>query len=119
MSMLKTPTLLAMTAASLFFAACTKDEPKSDNNPAPAKKAAPAGTADGTDKPTPATDPAVDPAEKTTAQVHCMGVNACKGKGGCKSEKNACKGQNGCKGQSFAELTEADCKTQGGTVQTM
>lgn len=41
--------------------------------------------------------------------VKCEGVNACKGKGGCKGAKNACKGQNGCKGQGFMEMSQADC----------
>jgi len=48
--------------------------------------------------------------------VHCQGVNACKGKGGCKGADNSCKGQNGCKGKGFVEMTEKDCKTKGGTV---
>lgn len=29
----------------------------------------------------------------------CKGLNACKGKGGCKTESNACKGLNACKGK--------------------
>ncbi|HTQ03872.1 MAG TPA: hypothetical protein VMI54_08440 [Polyangiaceae bacterium] len=29
----------------------------------------------------------------------CKGQNACKGKGGCKTDTHACKGQNACKGQ--------------------
>ncbi|HEX2736135.1 MAG TPA: hypothetical protein VHM70_31255 [Polyangiaceae bacterium] len=28
----------------------------------------------------------------------CKGLNACKGQGGCKTEKHACKGLNECKG---------------------
>jgi hypothetical protein len=49
-------------------------------------------------------------------KVHCQGVNACKGKGGCKGADNACKGQNGCKGKGFMEMSEKDCKAKGGTV---
>ena len=41
--------------------------------------------------------------------VHCMGANSCKGKGGCKTDANACKGQNGCKGKGFTEMTKAKC----------
>ena len=48
--------------------------------------------------------------------VHCQGVNACKGKGGCKSADNSCKGHNGCKGKGFVEMSEKDCKTKGGTA---
>lgn len=51
-------------------------------------------------------------------KVHCAGVNACKGKGGCHSADNACKGQNGCKGKGWMEMSEKDCKDKGGTVVT-
>lgn len=50
------------------------------------------------------------------AKVHCQGVNACKGKGGCKGADNACKGQNGCKGKGMMDMTEKQCKAKGGTV---
>ena len=50
-------------------------------------------------------------------KVHCQGVNACKGKGGCKSADNACKGQNGCKGEGLTETSEKDCKAKGGKVE--
>ena len=53
---------------------------------------------------------------KAGGKVHCSGVNACKGKGGCKSADNACKGQNGCKGKGWTEMSEKDCKAKGGTV---
>ncbi len=82
-------TMIALTAASLFAAACSKKEEAPKSAPAP----------------------------EMAAKLHCEGANACKGKGGCKSEKNACKGQNGCKGQGFVETATAeDCTTQGGTV---
>ena len=85
--------LIAMTAGSLFTGACKKsDETKN----------APAGAA-----------PA--PAEKVS-KVHCTGVNACKGQGGCKSAANDCSGKNGCKGQGFIDTTEPECKAKGGTV---
>jgi hypothetical protein len=85
---IRTGTLIALTAASLFAAACSKKDA--------ASSAAPSG--------------------EKTAMVHCMGVNECKGHGGCKGEKNACAGQNGCKGQGFVETTAADCQTKGGTA---
>lgn len=37
--------------------------------------------------------------DKGSDKHTCKGKNACKGQGGCKSEKHACKGQNACKGQ--------------------
>ena len=43
------------------------------------------------------------------AKGHCVGANACKGKGGCKQASNDCKGQNACKGQSFLKTTQAKC----------
>jgi hypothetical protein len=55
-------------------------------------------------------------AEKDAAKVKCQGVNACKGKGGCKSMDNACKGHNGCKGKGWMSMSEKDCKAKGGTV---
>ena len=53
---------------------------------------------------------------KDSAKVHCEGVNACKGKGGCKSADNACKGQNGCKGKGWIEMSDKKCKAKGGTA---
>ena len=48
-------------------------------------------------------------ADDAHVKGHCMGANACKGKGGCKQEANACKGQNACKGKSYTETTKAKC----------
>jgi hypothetical protein len=55
-------------------------------------------------------------ASAKAGKVHCQGVNACKGKGGCKGADNSCKGQNGCKGKGWTEMSEKDCKAKGGTV---
>ena len=100
---IRTGTMIALTAASLFAAACSKKEE--------APKSAPTE-----DKAAPAQGKTV-PAPEMAAKLHCEGANACKGKGGCKSEKNACKGQNSCKGQGFAETASAEeCATKGGTV---
>lgn len=49
-------------------------------------------------------------------QVKCFGLNACKGKGSCKTAMNECKGKNSCQGKGFKELTAADCTTQGGST---
>ncbi len=54
---------------------------------------------------------------KSDGGVHCQGVNACKGKGGCKSADNACKGQNGCKGKGWTSMSEKACKAKGGTAE--
>jgi uncharacterized membrane protein len=43
------------------------------------------------------------------AKGHCVGGNACKGKGACKTAGNACAGQNACKGKGMAEMTAEEC----------
>lgn len=53
----------------------------------------------------------------TAKTGHCMGANACKGHGACKSAANSCKGQNACKGQGFTEATAKDCKVVGGKFE--
>ncbi len=50
------------------------------------------------------------------SQVHCYGVNVCKGHNDCKSASNACKGQASCKGQGFVAVSEKTCGDIGGTV---
>jgi hypothetical protein len=50
-------------------------------------------------------------------KVHCLGVNGCKGKGECKTDKNACKGMNSCKGAGMVSMSAEECKEKGGTVQ--
>ncbi|MEJ7599927.1 MAG: hypothetical protein WKG01_18620 [Kofleriaceae bacterium] len=110
----RTGTMIALAAASLFTTACKKSEPSSNKpptteaNPSDTKPAA-SGTTPTSDKPA-ATD-------EKMAKVHCQGVNDCKGKGACKSTANACAGQNGCKGKGFVDIaSEDECKTKGGTV---
>jgi hypothetical protein len=53
---------------------------------------------------------------KSSDQVMCAGVNACKGQSACKGANNACKGQNGCKGQGQVKMTKAACTAKGGKV---
>lgn len=86
---IKTAAFIALTAGSLFTAACNKSD----------SKAAKVG-------------------EKTET-VKCMGVNECKGHGACKTANNACAGQNGCKGHGMVEMTAADCGAKNGTVAKM
>lgn len=49
--------------------------------------------------------------------VHCYGVNVCKGKTACKTAGNACKGQNACKGKGFVAISKEACDAIGGTVK--
>jgi uncharacterized membrane protein len=52
------------------------------------------------------------------AKGHCVGANACKGQGACKSASNDCKGHNGCKGKGFLAMTKDECdKIQGATFE--
>jgi hypothetical protein len=113
---IRTGTMIALASATLFAAACNKAKdsaPPADKmeakEPAKPPAAAPAGdtAAAGT--------PAAAQPEKV-AKIHCGGVNECKGKSGCHSEKNACAGQNGCKGQGYIEITADDCQAKGGKI---
>jgi uncharacterized membrane protein len=55
-------------------------------------------------------------AGKKVEKVHCFGVNACKGKGGCQTNANTCKHNNGCKGKGWMEMTQAKCTKKGGST---
>jgi len=51
-------------------------------------------------------------------EVKCMGINACKGQGSCKTAQNDCKGMNSCKGHGWLPTASADeCESKGGTVK--
>ncbi|MGB7933690.1 MAG: hypothetical protein WCH04_15990 [Gammaproteobacteria bacterium] len=52
----------------------------------------------------------------TSAEVKCMGINACKGTAECASANNSCKGHNSCKGQGWVHASKEDCDAKGGTV---
>jgi hypothetical protein len=56
--------------------------------------------------------------DASSAQVKCVGGNACKGQSACKSASSSCKGQNACKGKGYVmSSNEKDCKTAGGKVE--
>lgn len=50
------------------------------------------------------------------ADVHCFGVNKCKGHNDCKSATNACKGQAACKSQGFVSMSKHACDEIGGSA---
>ena len=53
------------------------------------------------------------------AKVKCIGANACKGQGACKSTQNDCKGQNACKGKGFVNTSSPDeCAQKGGHTES-
>ena len=74
---IRTGTMIAMTAATLFASACGSKSSSS------------------TPETTPATTPA---ATEQAATVHCQGINECKG-------QNACKGQGWVEAASAEECT--------------
>jgi len=50
------------------------------------------------------------------ADVHCFGVNKCKGHNDCKTASNACKGHASCKGTGFVTMSKHACEEIGGSV---
>ena len=48
--------------------------------------------------------------EATGEKIHCEGVNACKGKGECKTASNECGGLNSCKGKGWVSMTAEECE---------
>ena len=81
------------------------------------KEPAPAGEGGGESSKTAGHDPAL-----LLQEPHvCRGLNACKGKGACKTAANDCKGKNACAGQGACATAEKHqcagenaCKGQGG-----
>ena len=56
------------------------------------------------------------PASAAEKNIHCYGVNVCKGHNACKTASNACKGQGSCKGLGFVAVTSKTCADIGGKV---
>jgi uncharacterized membrane protein len=50
------------------------------------------------------------------SQVHCYGVNKCKGHNDCKTSMNACKGHGSCKGKGFVAMSKHACDEIGGSI---
>ena len=49
--------------------------------------------------------------------VHCYGVNKCKGTGECGGKGASCAGTNACKGQGWLSVPEGTCtKIEGGRL---
>jgi uncharacterized membrane protein len=54
-----------------------------------------------------------------SAQIKCLGGNACKGQSACKTatSSNDCKGKNSCKGKGYVITADAkSCEALGGHV---
>jgi len=55
--------------------------------------------------------------DKAGGEVHCAGINECKGKGSCAGAENACKAKNECKGKGYVDVSSAEeCAKKGGKV---
>jgi hypothetical protein len=52
-----------------------------------------------------------------SGNVHCYGVNKCKGHNDCKTASNACKGMAACKGHGFVVMSEHACDAIGGKAK--
>ncbi len=63
-----------------------------------------------------ASDTATGKSVSATNDVHCYGVNRCKGHNDCKTASNACKGHASCKGQGFISMPASSCDHVGGKV---
>ena len=57
-----------------------------------------------------------DMSASASNDVHCYGVNKCKGQNDCKTASNACKGHASCKGQGFVSMPASSCENVGGII---
>lgn len=55
-------------------------------------------------------------ADSGSENVHCYGVNKCKGHNDCKTADNACKGHSACKGHGFVVMSVSACDNIGGKI---
>lgn len=111
MNLFSKGTVLAGAVAALF--ACGGGAPADQTSTTPAATEAPAAG-------DPAAAPAAggDMAPASTEQVHCSGINECKGSAECAASdgSSSCKGQNTCRGKGWISASAEDCTAKGGTV---
>jgi len=43
-------------------------------------------------------------------EVHCEGVNQCKGQSDCATASHDCSGKNSCKGKGWKSMSEEECE---------
>ena len=61
--------------------------------------------------------PATGSEATPATDVHCYGVNACKGQNDCATDTHSCKGQGSCKGTGWVSKASAqECTKAGGKV---
>lgn len=78
------------------LAACRSESPP----PGPTAEPVPTSKANGEAAPT----MPVAAAAPSGGKQCCKGLNACKGKGGCATDKHSCAGKNDCKGQGGCSM---------------
>ena len=61
--------------------------------------------------------PGKSEARSSSADVHCHGINACKGKTACATATNKCNGMNSCKGKGWLPMSASECAAKGGKVK--
>ena len=49
-------------------------------------------------------------ADHHAENVHCYGVNKCKGAGDCGGKGHSCAGKNACKGKGWKSMTAEECE---------
>jgi len=84
-------TSFAVTVAALFVGGCSKSGESAE---------------------------AASAASEASADVKCLGINACKGQAQCGGAPggHACAGQNECKGKGWLKVSQAECDEKGGTA---
>jgi len=60
--------------------------------------------------------PGTDTKMASSGEIHCSGLNSCKGQASCKSANNDCKGKNSCKGKGWLPMSAEECAEKGGMV---
>ena len=50
-------------------------------------------------------------AEAAHHEIHCVGVNSCKGQTDCAAAGHDCSGKNACKGKGWKTMSAEDCET--------
>lgn len=57
------------------------------------------------------------PVQEKEGEIHCYGVNKCKGVGDCGGKGHSCAGENACKGQGYLDMSKDLClKIEGGRL---
>jgi hypothetical protein len=53
---------------------------------------------------------------RATTEIHCFGVNACKGQSDCETATSGCSTQNACKGKGWKKMQASKCFAKKGFI---